>query len=224
MLSAGGRQFGIMWNYSVRFKVKTLLKQLNRIFALCSSADGSIQGGSTFHHKSLVGVGGDNFYERSRPQGTRLNLSLSLLRTAGCRNFKGGGFRLMSDASVGEMKRKHLQAVKRDRQPGVQFTGGNITMRRRNAERVSRLLACGITFFVARGRPQNSDGSAVPVISLCAQWRFVARSKEVVCLGSRPGLRYDISWQRWRRREQWSLRPAFFFLTLKSQPKFIPQK
>lgn len=34
MLSAGGRQFGIMWNYSVRFKVKTLLKQLNRIFLL----------------------------------------------------------------------------------------------------------------------------------------------------------------------------------------------
>lgn len=169
-----------------------------------------VQHSTCLHHKSLVGVGGDNFYERSRPQGTRLNLSLSLLRTAGCRNFKRGGFRLMSDASVGEMKRKHLQAVKRDRQPQVQFTGENIAIRRRNAEWVFRLLACEIMFFIARGRPQNSDGSAVPVICVCAQWRFVARSKQVVCFGSRPGLRYDISWQRWHRLEQWSLRPTFF--------------
>lgn len=151
-----------------------------------------VQHSTCLYHKCLVGVGSDNFYERSRPQGTRLNLSLSLLRTAGCRNFKGGGFRLMSDASVGEMKRKHLQAVKRDRQPEVQFTGENITIRRRNAERVFRLLACEIMFFIARGRPHNSEGSAVPVICLCAQWRFGARSKEVVCFGSRPGLRYDI--------------------------------
>lgn len=164
-----------------------------------------VQHSTCLHHKSLVGVGGDNFYERSRPQGTRLNLSLSLLRTAGCRNFKGGGFRLMSDASVGEMKRKHLQAVKRDRQPEVQFTGENITIRRRNAERVfpsSRLR--NYVLYCSRSSTKQRRVSRTRYILVC--------SVEVPC------------WPRWRRLEQWSLRPTFFFLTLKSQPKFISQK